>query len=122
MQNHISSVRLLVSKSAVMVTDRLHGSGTKHRTGAEVMYSIVQDPDLCIPDREFIPDLWSRLENRNEESENRLQWEYLPGPAMIGESVTTLDFVNIAGRGEYIVASVKEDHLEIPVPIGTCLS
>lgn len=106
-----------------MATNRLHGAACRYRKVSEVMYWLVHEPRLYNPDESFIPDLWCRRENGHiwsGEGGRGLHWKYLAGRAKIEESVTALDFVNIARRREYMVASVEEDHQEIPVPIGTC--
>jgi hypothetical protein len=71
------------------------------------------------PRSTFEPDLWIRKEGGHTVTTGTgCCWEYAGGTTFIDKSRTIIDFVNITGRFDYIVAAVREDGKDIPVPIG----
>jgi hypothetical protein len=81
------------------------------------MWRLVADVSNRQPGRIFAPELWVRKEGMHRFGTGRC-WEYVGGTAAIDESKTIIDVVNVANRVDYIVAAVREDERDIPVPIG----
>lgn len=77
-------------------------------------------------DVKFYPELWIRKEGMHIFGVGRC-WEHVVGTTAIDESKTIIDVANVDKRVDYIVAAVREDERDIPVPIGrsrqclTCL-
>jgi hypothetical protein len=81
------------------------------------MWRLVTDISKGQPNMKFAPELWVRKEGMHNFGTGRC-WEYVVGTTAIDESKTIIDVVNVVNRVDYIVAAVREDEKDIPVPIG----